>query len=259
MPDGRIEPRQVERLREMGAWLAKYGKSLYGTRGGPFLRGSWGAATYRQQRIYLHLLDPARDPVLLPPIAKKIVASSVLTGGTATVKQTDEQIEVSVPAQHRQEIDTIVVLDLDGPAAEAAPGRLATGSLATGKPVKASNVFQNQVGQHGPAKAVDDDPETRWATDYGTRQASLEVDIGQPTTLGRVAVRECVDFGQRVRKFAIQYRDGDAWKTILEGTVLGPEYARDFAPVTAQHVRLNILDASEGPTIWEFDLFPPKR
>ena len=39
MPDGRIEPRQVERLKEMGAWLSKYGESIYGTRGGPFKPG----------------------------------------------------------------------------------------------------------------------------------------------------------------------------------------------------------------------------
>ena len=36
MPDGRIEPRQVERLEEMGAWLDRYGEAIYGTRGGPF-------------------------------------------------------------------------------------------------------------------------------------------------------------------------------------------------------------------------------
>jgi len=36
MPDGRIEPRQVERLGEMGRWLAKYGDGVYGSRGGPF-------------------------------------------------------------------------------------------------------------------------------------------------------------------------------------------------------------------------------
>ena len=37
MPDGRIEPRQVERFREIGRWLEKYGESIYGTRGGPFI------------------------------------------------------------------------------------------------------------------------------------------------------------------------------------------------------------------------------
>ena len=36
MPDGRIEPRQVERLEEMGEWLSKYGETIYGTRGGPW-------------------------------------------------------------------------------------------------------------------------------------------------------------------------------------------------------------------------------
>ena len=28
-----------------------------------------------------------------------------------------------------------------------------------------------------------------------------------------------------------------------------------FAPVTAQRVRLNITEATDGPTIWEFQLF----
>ncbi|UCE47268.1 MAG: alpha-L-fucosidase, partial [Phycisphaerales bacterium] len=47
MPDGRIEPRQVERLREMGVWLEKYGQSIYATRGGPFKPGLWGASTHK--------------------------------------------------------------------------------------------------------------------------------------------------------------------------------------------------------------------
>ncbi len=36
MPTGEIEARQAERLKEMGAWLAKNGASIHGTRGGPF-------------------------------------------------------------------------------------------------------------------------------------------------------------------------------------------------------------------------------
>jgi alpha-L-fucosidase len=118
MPDGRIEPRQVERLKEIGDWLAKYGESIYGTRGGPFVRGKWGAATQKGDTIYLHLLDPKREVVKLPPISKKIVSHRVLTGGSATVKQSNAAIEVRVAEQDRQPIDTIVALKLDGPAAE---------------------------------------------------------------------------------------------------------------------------------------------
>jgi alpha-L-fucosidase len=34
-PDGVIDPEQAARLKEIGAWLAKNGESIYGTRGGP--------------------------------------------------------------------------------------------------------------------------------------------------------------------------------------------------------------------------------
>jgi len=36
-PDGEIEPAHAARLREMGAFLARYGESIFGTRGGPFV------------------------------------------------------------------------------------------------------------------------------------------------------------------------------------------------------------------------------
>jgi alpha-L-fucosidase len=121
MPDGRIEPRQVERLKEIGKWLEKYGQSIYATRGGPFKPGDWGASTRRDNCIYVHLLNWQSDGLKLPPIPATILSSSVLTGGTAAVKQTQEGIEISVSREHQQDIDTIVVLELDGPADELAP------------------------------------------------------------------------------------------------------------------------------------------
>ncbi len=121
MPDGRIEPRQVKRLREIGKWLEKYGESIYATRGGPFKPGDWGASTHKDNRIYVHVLNWQSDGLRLPPIPATILSSSVLTGGTAAVKQTREGIEVMVPREHQQDIDTIVVLELEGPAGELAP------------------------------------------------------------------------------------------------------------------------------------------
>jgi len=121
MPDGRIEPRQVERLREMGDWLKKYGETIYDTRGGPFETADWGAATYRGNTIYLHVLDGGKRPVVLPPIARKIVAHKVLTGGAATVEQNDQAIIVTLADDARNDVDAIVELTLDGPAIEAKP------------------------------------------------------------------------------------------------------------------------------------------
>jgi alpha-L-fucosidase len=257
MSDGQIEPRQVERLCQMGQWLNQYGESIYGTRGGPFWRGSWGVSTCKDNRIYLHLLDPAQETTVLPAIEKKIVGHRVLTGGTADVRQTDEWIEITMPPSARNPIDTIVVLELDGPAAEAHPSRAGFESLAFNKPAQASNVYQGMLDTYGPAKAVDDDPETRWATDAGTHEAWLEVDLGKPQPIGRAEIQEAC--GSRVEKFELQAKQGDAWTTFADGTTIGENLALEFDPVSAQVVRLNILSASEGPTLWNFQLLPPRK
>jgi alpha-L-fucosidase len=117
MPDGRIEPRQVEVLKGVGAWLAKRGESIYGTRGGPFKPGKYGASTRRANRIYLHIFAWAGPSLELPPIPAKIVGSRVLGGGRVSVRQTGTGLEISVPEGDRDAADTVVVLELDGPAA----------------------------------------------------------------------------------------------------------------------------------------------
>ena len=258
MPTGEIEPRQVERLKEMGEWLAKCGESIYGTRGGPFEPATWGASTFKGNTIYLHILDwkLEGDVVTLPPIKKKIVSSSILAGGVANVKQSDEGIEVSVPPADRQEIDTIVVLQLDGPAAEARPAAVnRSNSVAAGKPAKASNVYRQQT-EHEASRAFDGDDGTRWATDAGIKQAWLEVDLGQPATFDRALLMEEYD---RVQKFELQYKEGEEWRTFARGETIGDSLMLKFSPVTARNVRLNILDATEGPTIREFQLLAPRK
>jgi alpha-L-fucosidase len=52
MPDGRIEPRQIERFRKIGQWLEQYGESIYETRGGPFV-ASGGGTTRRMGDVSL--------------------------------------------------------------------------------------------------------------------------------------------------------------------------------------------------------------
>ena len=254
MPDGRIEPRQVERLREIGVWLKRHGQSIYATRGGPFRSSASLASTYKGSTVYLHVLDWPRDTVLLPPLARKIVSASVLTGGTAAVEQTDQQIEIAVPKAHRQPLDTIVALELDGPAAGLRPGRLRSGSVAAGKKARASNVFQNSP-TYSPGKAFDDDPDTRWGCDWGTTSCWLEVDLGEPTAVARALLSE--PYG-RVRQFELQRKEGDRYVTVARGTTIGERRELRFPAVTARVVRLNIVRCTDGPSIWEFQLFAPK-
>jgi alpha-L-fucosidase len=140
-PDGLIEESHAARLREMGAFLKKYGESIYATRGGPFIapdekkrppnaRGFalaegnwWGGSTHKGNVVYLHILRWPSDAITLPAIPRRIVRHTVLAGGSAVLKQRESGIEVDVPGDRRHPVDTIVKLQLDGPAGAIAPIR----------------------------------------------------------------------------------------------------------------------------------------
>ena len=256
MPTGEIEPRQVERLKEMGRWMAKYGQTLYGTRGGPYRPGPWGASTSKGNTLYVHILKWEGDTITLPAINRKVLSSSVLTGGKAGVRQTAEGIEISVAPADRQELDTLVALTLDGPAFDATVQKTASASAARGGKASASNVFQKNAASYGPDKAFDDDPGTRWAADAGTREAWLAVDLGSPQMIDRAAISE---FAPRIQEFVIEYQKDGQWQAAARGKRAGEDFEMKFTPVTAQVWRLNILNPSDGPTIWEFQLFAAKK
>lgn len=118
MPTGEIEPRQADRLREVGVWLQQYGKTLYGTRGGPYMPGPWGACTCKGNSIYLHLFDPPAQALTFAPLSAKITSYRVLTGGAATVVQSKESLQVAIAESDRDSIDTIVELCVTEEATE---------------------------------------------------------------------------------------------------------------------------------------------
>jgi alpha-L-fucosidase len=259
MPDGRIPPDQENRLREIGAWLAKYGESIYGTRGGPFKPGDFGTSTRKGNTIYLHIREWNEEKLKLPPLTAKVLRSRVLTGGKAGVLQTAAGLEVTVPPSDRHSLDTIVALELDGDALRIPAMSVPGASLLTTKArATASNVNQKQA-EYGPDKAVDGSDETRWATDSGVKSAWLELDLGKPVTFSRAVIKQAYPELGRVRKFAIEYFADGQWKACHEGGRLGAKLNAQFAPVTAQRVRLNILEATDGPTIYEFHLFADNR
>jgi alpha-L-fucosidase len=117
MPDGRIEPRQVQRLKEMGQWLAEYGDGVYGTRGGPFEPGRWGASTCKGNTIYVYVMNwPADGPLQLPAIDQQIKAARTRSGGEADVKQTSEGIAIRLDENDRDEVATVIELTVEGQA-----------------------------------------------------------------------------------------------------------------------------------------------
>ncbi|HOC00444.1 MAG TPA: alpha-L-fucosidase [Verrucomicrobiota bacterium] len=128
-----------------------------------------------------------------------------------------------------------------------------SGALTAHRPATASNVHPGGT-QFGPDKAVDDDPETRWATADDVQQAWIEVELAQPASISRAVIRE---LDPRLTRYQLEYRmtADESWRIATAGTTAGTDFATTFPPVEARHVRLNILEATRPPTIWEFQVF----
>ncbi|MFB3785196.1 MAG: alpha-L-fucosidase [bacterium] len=126
--------------------------------------------------------------------------------------------------------------------------------LALNKPARASNFRWNDK-RFGPEKALDGDPATYWATDDGVTSASLEVDLGQPTTFDRALIQEPIALGQRVFAYSIEALAGEAWKTMVEGTTIGYKKLDRFKPVTASKVRLSIWQSRACPVMAAFGVY----
>lgn len=114
--DGTIVPSHEQRLREIGAWVRKYGESIYGTRGGPFMPGKYGVSTHKENQVYVHLLDAAISRVALPPIPRKVVHAASMTGETVRFTQNAAELNLTLIRNAGNETDAIVMLELDGPA-----------------------------------------------------------------------------------------------------------------------------------------------
>lgn len=85
-------------------------------------------------------------------------------------------------------------------------------------------------------------------------KAGTTMDLGKPTAIGRLefTIENPGHRRGQGKPFELQARQDDgSWRTIHAGQVFGMIYAKRFAPVTAQHVRLNV-----GAPVLQFDLFP---
>jgi len=244
-PDGSIEPRQVERLEAIGAWLREFGESIYGVSGGPFAPSYWGASTRKGNLIYLLILDGWDTSLRLGPIAPKIVSSRVLTGGEAEVKQSTTGIHVTRTARNARPPLTVVELTLDGPSATI-PVQPSGLGMPAGATATASNVRRGE-DKYRPEKAVDPDPMSRWATDDGVTEAWLEIHLPAATSFDAIVLDEA--FGSRIQDFELKVKHGGVWTTVHKGSTVGRNWACTFPPVAAEDIRLEIHKASDGPTL----------
>jgi alpha-L-fucosidase len=262
MADGRFEPRLVDELRQLGAWLKHYGDSIYGTLGGPFKPNTWYGSTCKGSNVYVHVLKTDTNGTLtLPPLKKRVVRHCLMNGGALSMSQDDQGLTLTIGKYDKQSPDTIVVLELDSSAEEISP--IEETVLTAGAKVSASNIRQNKK-EYDSALTVDGSSATYWSTDPGVTEAWLEYDLGKPCTFSRAILDEGDDGW--IRHVQIHIKVGEEWKHVFEYKhghpdlwkmipmeLFCPEFK--FPSVTAQFVRVKILSATQSPVVREFKLY----
>jgi alpha-L-fucosidase len=111
-PDGTIQPEFVERLHQMGEWLAQYGDSIYGTRGGPVGPHPWGVTTQKGNKVYVHVLEWPDSVLLLPSLADQVTSAYALKDhAKVEFSKSGDGLLLKVPAHQSTDFDTVIVLE----------------------------------------------------------------------------------------------------------------------------------------------------
>ncbi|MCX6875696.1 MAG: discoidin domain-containing protein [Verrucomicrobia bacterium] len=124
--------------------------------------------------------------------------------------------------------------------------------LATDKPATASSCWG---AGYEAENAFDGDSSTRWGAEPNAHHAWLEVELGKPVRIRRAIIENAYPELKRIRKFAIETWHDGQWIPCYQGENLGEKLEVTFDPVTARRARLNITEATDTPTLWEFQLF----
>ncbi len=248
-PDGRIEPLQVERLKEMGEWLKTYGYSIYGTRGGPFKPTDWGVSTRKENSIYLHLINWMGNApeIIIPDIGMKIISCKLTDGSELTLKKREGGYSVQIPGDLLQPINTVIELVADGNVMEIQPMEIPSQSRSFKREVKASsnpnphwgdvsNINNGDWFGH-PWRPAEDD-ENPW----------VEIDFGKPEEISKAIIYEQ---GEKIESFVMQYFSDGKWVKLFEGEKIGSKAEFEFNPVETQQVRMVINEFTKGLNLYE--------
>jgi alpha-L-fucosidase len=258
--EGEIEPLQVERLKEMGQWLSKYGYSIYNTRGGPFKPTDWGVSTRKGNTIYLHILqwEKGSPKITLPGMDMEILSCKLAHhGGDVKLTKSEEGYLIEFSEKELQPLNTIVELELAGNAMNLKPTEISSFSLSYLKKLNASsNTDEGHWSSNNNWIDLRSLTNGEWAgasweSDKNDRTPWVEIDLSKPEKITQAVIYER---GNSVKSFELQALVGEKWKTIYKGTTIGSRAEIKLPKTTAQKFRLVLKEYAQIPGLYEIVL-----
>ena len=269
---GVILPAYVDRLAEVGDWFRAHEGILYGTHCGPWKPTGEYISTAKGTDAYLVLKNGA--DITLPSAKSLKIESASIEGDAIEFTQGKDSISFAIPAKYAGKANVAVKLQLEKEVKAPLAAFNTSGSLAYGKPAKASSSLSSEY-MHCPASAFDNSWESRWypgrkpaaseaygklvryTSDEGRRffmeDGWLEVDLGRKMTVSSfiIGFSDAGNFG-RVR---LEYKKRGEW--IVAATVSKPQEDLEgtIKPTKARHWRIVAEGCLFSWGIEEFQLF----
>jgi alpha-L-fucosidase len=236
-----------QNLREMGDWLKLNGEAIYGTEASPFPFLSWGRATRKGQTLYLHVFDWPKDGKLVVPFGNKITKAVLLADSKTSLKITSgrEKSTIQLPAFAPDKIASVIAVNFEGEP------------VVLPVPSHGAKVTASTTAEGGSVNYITDgDPKNRWQAASGEKSATLEFDLGKPTTIQCVSLVEPWHPWDGIKQNIELYsQEGNKWNLVIKAVTEGSGLTQTFNPVIAQKFKMVIQNEKQAPSINEAILF----
>ncbi len=131
-------------------------------------------------------------------------------------------------------------------------------NLITKAKVKTSNKRGNSSAFNAK-KCYDQSTGTYWATDDNVKNAYIEIDFNNKTTINRLLLQEYIALGQRVKDFSVEAVVNGKFTMIAEGTTVGYKRIIRFDDVKTTKVKITFKTDAECLAISNIGIYnaPP--
>ncbi len=248
--EGIIPQPSVDRLKTIGNWLKINGEAIYGVKASPFTYLSFGRCTVKKDSLYLHVFNWPSNGIIKVPMQNKINHACLLADKKTTIKykQTGKYIKFFLPKKCIDTFATVIALQLN----EKPNVTVLDPIPSMNKPATASS---QKNDSYSPSSVFNVNAKKGWIAADNEKTGWIAIDLGKPTSIGSITITEAGEYDHFIQKFRLEYKDNDEWKTVYEGTTIGPGYSNRFKPIIAQTFRINILESTKTPQIKEMQLY----
>jgi len=247
--EGEIPEESVKRLYDVGEWLKENGESIYGTTAGPFPFLSWGAATRKNQIIYLHVFDWPKNGELRLPLLSKIKKTTLLTDPSNELKFS------------QSEVGTIIQLPQQAPSKSASVIKLEVAEEPVVVPIASLNkklIATSESPKNPLAAARDGDATKYWEAGPNDKNVYLEYDLGKPTPVHALAVDEPDRWPRYKQDIRVEIETDKGWTQLLAAQSNGHGQLFKFPEVKVQKIRLHLKRELGPPGVADWQVYSPE-